>query len=252
MLCGQGRWLVALVLVGACGDEQTSRLDDEGVREYAESFCAMMFSCDCRNTVHSSESACLEQTYGAMRARQLQARGDGWVYDDACLRSRIEVLERTACESPLSERERCNFFHGDQGEGEPCVLIHAGMSDCERDLSCGWGVCYNPDDPHPSLYLAEGEDCFAETPEGGQILLGLCAPGQHCDHETHRCIRTPELGEACSGDTVCDQGYCEAEVCVPQRSEGEACSHWTQCHQSDCVDDVCTRTDPVVCRNFFP
>jgi hypothetical protein len=242
-----------LVLGGGCReDEYEEELEDRRVREYAEAYCAMMFSCDCTRTVFSSEDACLHHTFGRFRARQLQARGSGWVYDDACLRARIEAVEQTACEQPLPSEESCSYYHGDRQEGDACIWISAGMTDCSSELRCRFGVCYAPDDPDPSFYLEEGEKCLEESAEG-RYPLGACAPGHHCHIETHACIPTPELGDPCEGLMLCEEGHCEADVCVPDKVAGDPCTHWSQCERGlNCVEDVCAELDPSICGDLFP
>lgn len=232
-----------MLLFPACSETEGPP-DDQGIALYVEAYCRMMFSCDCTETVWSSEEVCQYRTSRSLRQPQLRARAAGLSYDEDCLHAHIEHVERTACEE--FSREVCAYFHGDKAEGEPCTNHHpagTGFNDCAPGLVC-WGRCYDVENPAPDFSLEAGETCYEQ--DIGR--LGICVNDLVCDVETTlRCTRRSALGEACTSPQLCAEGYCNGSICVPHKEDGEACTEWYEC-RTFCDEGVCvTHHDASIC-----
>ena len=173
--------------------------------------------------------------------------------DDACSEDEYCGRESDTCEQRGTEGDACDPEHR-----RSCAEEYI----CTRDESCeepnlqseGDACIDRVDVCEPGLV------CFAD-PRGPSTLLstGHCAPpgdaGDDCrfDHdceyglycigendEESRCSRPNPVGEICSTNDHCDDGYCDDGECIELAGAGDSCTRNDECQSGHCQSASCS------------
>lgn len=248
-----------LVASPGCSDDDASNapIDDVLIREYVDALCAAASACDCtEERAWDDEAGCLDLVNDSMRSSRLAARSGGALFDESCARQRIDVFATLECKTDAELRDElepapCEFFTGEQSDGEPCESYGPAGSNCVVGLSCAFGTCVDPSGGSASL-LQEGETCRDQNHHTGQ-----CGANLYCSASTSACEPVPLPGDPCSTHDECvaegfKVGWCDGDVCAPIKDPSEPCTDDAQCSQA-CDDGMCTAalSDPLACYGFL-
>lgn len=158
--------------------------------------------------------------------------------------------------------------------GEPCTSLCAGDAYCDVDSICRAALPIGAACTENTLCVRQayceagtctqlphsGDLCASGCAEVGSLCIdGRCRdagmPGDPCSSDaacsryywcdfTNHCAELPALGMPCTG--ACAGGaYCDAMLCVAQKSDGADCIYNDECASHLCDDGACTT--PAVC-----
>jgi len=218
---------------------------------------------------------------------------DNYTYDadlgGDCLATARELYQELGCQLDTTAGEI------DPATDELCEQVFQGKLEpgapCNSDIECakqpGDEVdCTTLDGGDVNVCVierraAEGESCYwtcTEESSGGYFcsgtsaetpaLQGRCYTNDQLSCEGGVCAQQPGLGEACSANGSCAEGYClsgicapggdtgdpcqandsecaeglycDSTACAPKKSDGAACELSSECESESCSDGACT------------
>lgn len=127
-----------------------------------------------------------------------------------------------------AEGDSCYWSCSEESGATSCFGVGAGETPAVQ------GKCYTND----QLYCADG--VCQRQPALGEACTGdaTCAEG-YCS-TAGECSTADNEGATCAVDTECSEGlYCETQVCTPQKPIGEMCTFSEECQSNNCSEDEC-------------
>jgi hypothetical protein len=227
---------LSLVFLSACDDGGGSSTvsPEAAVQEYAQTYCAKMFSCCSPTEVYATEGECVTEIV----ERNTVPADAPFSYDADrlvdCLDYRMSELSGECTESIQMSSELCrNVVIGKSPTGGECSEI----SHCAPGNFCWQGIC--------QAKVALGGSCAYDTD-------WICQEPLVCIHEgdTWTCSNAIPLGQACDWPADCGTEYdktvwCIEGICAHLLANGVACQS-----PDDCASGYCDYNGTGACAPY--
>lgn len=171
---------------------------------------------------------------------QQYAQSKAFAYDEACLVELLGNIGTPECIT-TSRITECAVYQGDLGLDETCEGAPLWQGECEGELFCAQGQCVESGDEPPPL--GEGEPCF-DTEVG--IILGVCDDelSLSCDFQAGICVARPQIGfpceeGGCAPGAWCDEDDDDGPVCKMVMPPNSVCTSGSGCTTGLCNEGRC-------------
>lgn len=215
-------WLVAALMLGACGDDggggSALKFEDYDAAT-VDALCQQFVRCG----LAADQAACVATFQQTQTSATLVADvASGKVtFDGAAARECFDAIANASCEvTSVSYRTRplaCfTMFQGQVAEGdactinEQCVSQHCGVPSC--GMACCPGTCVGDTAP---VLAKLGESCE----------LSPCDETSYCDQVDRTCVALRGANGSCQSGEACADGlYClQSGVCGSLPGDGQTC-----------------------------